>query len=35
MSKDAFITLATLGFTFGGVALVVGAIYLNLWLEGR
>lgn len=35
LSKDAFITLTTLGFTFGGIALVIGAMLLNEWLDGR
>lgn len=35
MSNGAFVTLATIGFTIGGVALVIGAMFLNLWLDDR
>lgn len=35
MSNGAFVTLATIGFTIGGVALVIGAMLFNEWLDGR
>lgn len=35
MSRDAFITLGTLGFTAFGVLLVIAFIMFNEWIDGK
>lgn len=35
MSRDAFVTLGTIGFTLLGVLVVIAWIALNEWLYGK